>query len=210
MKTKIKICGLKSLSDIEAVNELKPEFIGFVFWPKSRRYLTKDEALVLKEKLNKDIKAVGVFLDAEAEEIAEIANAGIIDLIQLHGHEDNEYIESLRKMTDKPIIQAVIIEGGTDREKPGTEGTNRRIRLSAADYILVDSGAGSGKTIDPERLEKVEGEYFLAGGLAPDNIEEMIGRYHPFAVDVSSGVETDGKKDPSKMKDFVEKVRRMQ
>ena len=224
MKTKIKICGLKSLSDIEVVNELKPEFIGFVFWPKSKRYITKEEAAVLKEKLNTKIKAVGVFLDAKAEEIAEIANAGIIDYIQLHGHEDNAFIEDLRKMTDKTVIQAVILESNSKEEgslketqngtsqngQPYKDSANQRIKVSTADYILVDSGAGSGKLIDPENLAKVEGEYFLAGGLSPENIEEIIEKYHPFAVDVSSGVETDGRKDPSKMKDFVEKVRRMQ
>ena len=100
--------------------------------------------------------------------------------------------------------------GSSQNGQPDRDSANQRIKFSTADYILVDSGAGSGKLIDPENLAKVEGEYFLAGGLSPENIEEIIEKYHPFAVDVSSGVETDGKKDPSKMKDFVEKVRRMQ
>ena len=199
--TKIKICGLTQVSDIEVVNEIKPEFAGFVFWPKSKRYITPDRAAVLKEKLDKDIKAVGVFLDEEVSAIAEIANAGIIDMIQLHGHEDNAFIKRLKELTDLPVIQAVIL-GDTESEK-----TQERINASAADYILVDSGAGSGRLIDPKRLNEVSGEYFLAGGLSTENIEELVKKYRPYAVDVSSGVETDGHKDAKKMRDFVRIVR---
>lgn len=199
--TKIKICGLTQVSDIEVVNEIKPEFAGFVFWPKSKRYITPDRAAVLKEKLDKDIKAVGVFLDEEVSAIAEIANAGIIDIIQLHGHEDNAFIKRLKELTDLPVIQAVIL-GDTENEK-----TQERINASAADYILVDSGAGSGRLIDPKRLNEVSGEYFLAGGLSTENIEELVKKYRPYAVDVSSGVETDGHKDAKKMRDFVRIVR---
>ena len=172
-----------------------------MFWPKSKRYITPDRAAVLKEKLDKDIKAVGVFLDEEVSAIAEIANAGIIDMIQLHGHEDNAFIKRLKELTDLPVIQAVIL-GDTESEK-----TQERINASAADYILVDSGAGSGRLIDPKRLNEVSGEYFLAGGLSTENIEELVKKYRPYAVDVSSGVETDGHKDAKKMRDFVRIVR---
>ena len=197
-ETRIKICGLRTLSDIETVNELKPDYIGFVFWPKSKRYITPEEAAVLRDKLDPAIKAVGVFLDEEAEEIAGIAAAGTIDIIQLHGHEDSGYIKRLKSMTALPVIKAVILSGSGDRAG---------VSASGADYLMVDSGAGSGKRIGPEILKKLRGDFFLAGGLDPDNIESIVREYRPFAVDVSSGVETDGSKDPEKMRTFVRRVR---
>ncbi|MCR4840594.1 MAG: phosphoribosylanthranilate isomerase, partial [Lachnospiraceae bacterium] len=112
--TKIKLCGLTRYEDILAVNELVPDFIGFVFWEKSKRYVTAEQAKVLKEKLNPSVKAVGVFVDEDPKVVAEIANAGIIDIVQLHGSEDEEYISKLRKLTPKEIIKAFKIRSKED------------------------------------------------------------------------------------------------
>ena len=194
MMTKIKLCGLSREEDIEAVNELMPEYIGFVFWKNSRRYVSPERAKSLKKILAPEISATGVFVDEKPEIISEIVDAKIIDVIQLHGHEDNKYIFSLRKFTDKPIIKAFKSERINDAQK------------STADYVMFDSGMGTGKLFDWSEIN-ITRKYFLAGGLAPDNVRSAINKLKPFAVDVSSGIETAGVKDKVKMKAFVDAVR---
>lgn len=196
--TKVKFCGLSRKEDILAANELKPDYIGFVFAKKSKRYISADAAKELKLALSPIIQAVGVFVDEETEKIAIIANENIIDLIQLHGNEDEEYIKKLRTLTNKPIICAVQLKTAADIKK-----ANER----DGDYILLDAGQGEGKAFDWNLLEKVKRPYFLAGGLNEDNIADAL-MLNPFAVDVSSGIETDGKKDAEKMKRFIEIVRK--
>ena len=195
---KIKLCGLSSVSDIEAVNALKPEFIGFVIWEKSKRYVSKDKAAELKKLLDPQIKAVGVFVDEEAEVVADLLNNDIIDIAQLHGSEDNSYIARLRELTDKPLIKAFQVKNSEDIAN---------IENSDADYVLIDSGQGTGKAFDWKILEGVKRDFFLAGGLYPENVAEAVKAVAPYAVDVSSGIETDGKKDRSKMERFVGNVR---
>ena len=202
--TKIKICGLSRPEDIEAANHLKPEFVGFVFWPKSKRYVDPDTASALRLILDPKIKAVGVFVDAKVEEVSDLLNRGIIDIAQLHGHEDEDYINSLRQKTDKPLIQAFQL-GKDPKEDP--KMTLLRALTSSADYVLIDSGMGSGKTFDWSVLKGFKREYFLAGGLDSGNVSEAVEKTNCFAVDVSSNVETDGKKDSKKMKEFVDAVR---
>ncbi len=202
-ETKIKICGLRRMEDIEAVNGLLPDFIGFVFWRKSRRYVTSEQAEALKKQLDPKITAVGVFVDAPEEEVSDLLNRGIIDIAQLHGHEDEKYISRLRNLTEKPLIQAFQI-----RAEESAEEILKKAESSSADYVLIDSGMGSGKKFDWDLLKDFPREYFLAGGLDPENVGEAAARTGAFAVDVSSNVETDGKKDIQKMKAFVEAVRR--
>ena len=138
--TKIKLCGLTRIEDIEAANALKPEYIGFVFTPKSRRYVDPQEAAILKRQLISGINAGGVFVDEEPKKVAELLDRGIIDMAQLHGSEDENYIKQLRMMTDKPIIKAFRI----DREQDFVDAQE-----SSADYILLDSGdGGTGKVFD--------------------------------------------------------------
>lgn len=197
--TKVKLCGLSRSEDIEAVNKLMPEYVGFVFWPKSKRYIDSTTAHSLKDLLNKDIKSVGVFLDASKDDIADIVNAGTIDLIQLHGSEDDVFIRDLRLLCDKPIIKAFKLTPDSDIDL---------INNCSADYIMLDSGTGSGRTFDWQLLSKINRPYFLAGGLNIDNVSEAVSTLSPFAVDVSSGIESDGIKDPTKMKTFVDIVRR--
>ena len=199
--TKIKLCGLSRLEDIETVNGLKPEFIGFVFYKKSIRYVDLDKAAELKKKLDPDIKAVGVFIDEAIKDVAYLLNEDIIDIAQLHGREDEEYISELRKLTGgKPVIKAFRIKSVEDASL---------VNASSADYVLLDSGAGDGKLLDRSLLREVKRDYFLAGGLDPENVKDALKETDPFAVDVSSGIETDKKKDPEKMKKFVKTVRDM-
>ncbi len=228
--TKIKMCGLRKLEDIEAVNECKPDYAGFVFAPESRRYVKAEQAAELKDHLDPQIRAVGVFVDEAPERVAALLNKGVIDLAQLHGSEDEEYLVRLRKLTPKPVIQAFRILSREDV---------MRAMKSSADEILLDSGAGTGSTFNWEvlRIEsghdreidaEKDGEkpfctkrnrekslyaeetrpYFLAGGLDPQNVAEAIRRLHPYAVDVSSGIETDGSKDREKIAAFVTAVRK--
>ncbi|MDD4689094.1 MAG: phosphoribosylanthranilate isomerase [Eubacteriales bacterium] len=197
--TKIKLCGLSRLCDIKAANELKPEYIGFVFARRSSRYVDPEEAKILKQALNPQITAVGVFVDEAVETVAELLNVGTIDIAQLHGIEDEKYFEQLRRLSDKPIIKAFRIETAhdiADAEK------------STADYILLDSGAGSGAVFDWKLVQNIKRAYFLAGGISADNVEDAVTILHPFAVDVSSGIETNGLKDKCKMAEFVAAVKK--
>ena len=197
--TKIKLCGLSRHEDIATANELMPDFVGFVFAQKSKRYVNKDTAERLKSQLNDGIIAVGVFVDSPIEEVAKLLNDGIIDGAQLHGKESNEYILQLRKHTDKPIIKAFCVKSQSDIAMA---------QESIADYVLLDSSAaGSGKEFDSELTKYVDRKYFLAGGLDEYNVQEVIRKFSPYAVDVSSGIESGGVKDKIKMEKFVNAVR---
>lgn len=197
--TKCKLCGLTRPADIAAANALMPEYIGFVFAPKSRRYLPPAQAAELKRQLAPGITAVGVFVNEVPETVADLLNQGIIDAAQLHGREGKDYIQHLRTLTDKPIIQAF---------KVATPQDIKRAEQSTADFILLDSGAGSGTTFDWALLQPIRRPYFLAGGLDPQNVTQAIQALHPYAVDVSSGIESNGRKDAEKMAAFVAAVRK--
>ncbi len=197
--TKIKLCGLSRIQDIETANTLKPDYIGFVFAAKSKRRVTQLQAAELKSKLNPETKAVGVFLDDDLDMVAGMMNLGIVDVVQLHGSEDEEYIKKLRVITDKPIIKAFVINTAEDV---------KRAEQSTADYILLDGGKGSGKVFDWSLLKEIKRPYFLAGGLNTENAAQAVASLKPFAVDVSTGIETDGFKDAEKMTAFVAAVRK--
>ncbi len=197
--TRIKLCGLFRPCEIEAANELKPEYIGFVFAPKSKRYVTPEKARELKQMLDSGIKAVGVFVNEQPEAVASLLNSGIIDLAQLHGDEDRHYIERLKTLTPKPLIQAFRIK--TEEDIADAEG-------SAAEYILLDSGAGTGETFDWKLAQTIQRQYFLAGGLEPGNVGKAVRTLSPFAVDVSSGIEVNGYKNRTKMAAFAATVRK--
>ena len=197
--TRIKLCGLTRPEDIEIANALSPYYIGFVFFEKSRRYVEEEKARGLKSLLSKDIKAVGVFVDETPGKIAHLLDSGIIDIAQLHGSEDDGYIKRLRTLSDKPLIKAFRIL---------SEDDVKRAQESSADFVLLDSGQGSGNTFDWELLSDIKRDYFLAGGLDSGNVSDAIRALHPFAVDVSSGIETDHIKDKNKMAAFVSAVRK--
>ncbi|MCR4655505.1 MAG: phosphoribosylanthranilate isomerase [Lachnospiraceae bacterium] len=197
--TKIKLCGIRRIEDIEAVNSLKPDYIGFVFAKASKRYVTGTEAKRLKEALVPGIQAAGVFVDENINNVADLLEKGIIDIAQLHGNEDEKYIDELRRLSGKPLIRAFRVKKRDDLKKA---------MECSADHILLDAGAGDGETFEWGWLKEFERPFILAGGLDADNVGRAISLLHPYGVDVSSGIETDGFKDEGKMRAFVEAVRR--
>ena len=197
--TRIKLCGLTRPCDIEWANALTPDYIGFVFARRSRRYVSPERAKALRDGLYSDISAVGVFVNEAPEVVSALLNDGVIDIAQLHGGEDEDYIQALRALTDRPLIQAFRIDGVRDL---------KRARASSADHILLDHGAGgTGSAFDWTILKDFDRPCFLAGGLGPDNVAQAVKAIRLFAVDVSSGIETDGVKDVLKMTAFVNAVR---
>ncbi len=202
--TKIKICGLSRPCDIETVNALRagkagPDYIGFVFVDWSSRCISVETAKELKKLLDPGCKAVGVFVDEKAEVVIGLLKSGLIDLVQLQGREDEDYIGRVRLLTGKPVIKAFSIK---------TKEDILAAESSSADYVLLDSGKGGlGSSFDWRLIQDLKRPYFLAGGLTPQNVGEAIASLHPYAVDVSSGVETDHVKDRAKMSAFVKAVR---
>lgn len=197
--TKIKICGLRREQDIRYANELMPDYIGFVFRKGKMRYVTFEEAARLRSLLDPAIPAVGVFVNEPAENVIRLLQAGTIQIAQLHGQEDEAYAEELRRAGDHCIIRAFAVRSSEDIH---------RAFAFPADYPLLDNGKGTGETFDWSLFQEQEKPFFLAGGLSPENVKEAIECFHPYAVDVSSGVETDGFKDYEKMKAFMDAVRR--
>ena len=196
--TKVKICGLTRLCDIQTVNIEKPDYIGFVF-ASSRRKVTPAQAMELRSKLAPGIIPVGVFVDETIENILPLVQNDVIKMVQLHGTESEEYIVQLKELTTAPIIKAISVNHAGDVQKWAS---------TAADYLLLDNkGGGTGQAFDWSLIGNVTKPYFLAGGLDVNNIATAISQTTPFAVDVSSGVETDGYKNPAKIKEFIWRVR---
>lgn len=196
---KIKICGIRRAADIEIVNKYRPDYIGFIFYKKSKRYISEADAMELRKRLLPEIKTVGVFVNEKPEIVAEYLNGGIIDIAQLHGTEPEEDILFIKKKTGRPVIKAVSVETQSDCEK---------YNESCADYILLDNGkGGTGKCFDWKLIGNVTKPFFLAGGINESNIDEAIS-ISPYAVDVSGGVETDGFKDEDKIRKIINKCRK--
>lgn len=202
MNVKIKICGLKRREDIEAVNEAMPDFCGFIIdCPRSRRNVSKETVAALVKGLRKEILPVGVFVNAPVEEVAELLNKKIIAMAQLHGQEDEEYIKRLKELTHRPVIKAFSVK---------STGDVQRAAQSSADYVLLDQGSGgTGKAFDWSLVQEMDRLYFLAGGIGIHNLESAVNTLHPFAVDLSSSVETDGLKDRKKIIEAVNLVRQL-
>ena len=195
---KIKICGLSRHCDIEAVNAQNPDYIGFVF-AKSRRQVTPEQAAALRKNLNPNIIPVGVFINEPPENILSLIQKGTIQMVQLHGTEDEEYIKKLKSVTDAPIIKAIPVQN---------PGGVQKWENTAADYLLLDNKTGgSGQNFNWDLIGKTTKPFFLAGGLNIDNIEKAIAAAAPYAVDISSGVETDGLKDPIKISEIIKKIK---
>ena len=196
---KIKICGIKRLEDIEMVNRYKPDYIGFVF-ADSKRKVSHDLAKELKNNLDSDIISVGVFVDSPQEEILELFEEGIIEVAQLHGSESEQYILDLKKKTngELKIINAIEMTQEVDLLEYND---------SNSDYLLLDSGKGSGKTFDWSLIRKdIKKEFFLAGGLNSENVTHAVEEFNPYAVDLSSSLETDDVKDENKIKEIMEVI----
>lgn len=207
---KIKLCGLKRIEDIEAVNEAKPDYIGFIFAKKSRRYVSTETAERLKQHLNPDIEAVGVFVNEDIDKVIEQAKKQVIDVIQLHGEEDVAYVKDLKEAVDVPIIKAISMTKQDARQRISMW------EISDVDYLLLDSGnGGTGEQFNYKLLQEIgnlKKPYFLAGGLNPENLENAVQQLQnnqPYALDLSSGIETNGIKDLDKIKKAVEAARRI-
>lgn len=195
--SKIKICGLFRLKDIEYVNKALPDYIGLVF-AKSRRQVTRETAISLREQLDKRIIPVGVFVNEPAEHIAELYNLGVIQMAQLHGQESDAYIKALKQLCDIPIIKAVRVD---------TQKDIQRGEASPGEYLLLDNGeGGTGKQFEWSLISNIKKPYFLAGGINEANIQDAMD-LHPFCIDISSGAESNGKKDRDKILNLVQKVR---
>lgn len=205
---KLKICGMRRSEDIEMANRHKPDYIGFVF-AESPRKVSFEQAKELSELLSDEIVPVGVFVNEHMKLIVDLFRDGIIEMAQLHGDEDEKYIRNLKdksiEETGKqiPVINAIEIKDGDDYNDELLKW-----RDSASDYFILDSGKGSGKTFDWSLIDK-ESEFFknsifLAGGLNSENLALAIEEFNPFAVDLSSSVETDGFKDEKKIKEIIE------
>ena len=191
---KIKICGIRRKEDIQYVNKHVPDYIGFVFAP-SKRQVSEAEAKSLKAVLDTRIKAVGVFVNEKLERIVDLCKQGIIDIVQLHGQETQEYIDTLKQQINAPVIKAIPV--GDDFVLP----------LSGADYVLFDAPkGGSGKTFDWDKIKEYKKPFFLAGGISLENIKAACAQ-KPFCIDVSSGAETNFVKDEGKIGQLIAAVR---
>lgn len=195
----VKICGLKRQIDIEYVNKCKPDFVGFIInFPKSHRNLKPEQVKELTQELDKGITKVGVFVNQPVELVAELLNTNVIDIAQLHGKEDNYYIEQLRQMTTNKIWQAIIVRQEDDLAKA---------EASKADFVLLDAGQGSGQVFDWTLLAKLNRKFALAGGLNLENLQDAL-QTDAVLLDVSGGVETDNFKDLEKIQKFINTIRK--
>ncbi len=200
---KIKLCGMFRGCDIDYANEAMPDYIGFILgFPKSHRNIDMGTARQLRSQLSPEIKTVGVFVNSPETTCAEYANRGIIDVIQLHGGEDAEFIRRLRELTEAPIIKAAKIRTPEDI---------RAVQRLGADFVLLDNGTGTGEMFDHSLLDgaEIRQPFFLAGGLTPENLRQAAESARPYCVDLSSGVETEKLKDREKMLEAVRIIREL-
>ena len=191
--TKVKICGLSTKEAVKTAVSAGADYIGFVFAP-SKRQVTLEQAIELAKFIPSHIQKVGVFVSPSRAELLEAVDKVGLDFVQVHGQVVDKLFENLPCAS----IQAVQVDG------------NGHVPNSQADYLLFDAlVAGSGQTFDWGRLHTTElaQPFFIAGGLNEDNVARAIQHFTPFAVDVSSGVETDGQKDHEKIRRFIERVK---
>lgn len=203
--TKIKICGLKTLEDVAAINQVKADYVGFVF-ANTKRYVTDAQAKAMREMLLPEIQTVGVFVNEPMEHVIQLCREGTIQMIQLHGDESEAYAKALRKKVDNPVIRAIRVQSTQQI---------LAFRNYPCDYFLFDTYkknayGGTGETFDRTLIPSTNKPFFLAGGIGEDNVQEAIRQCAPYAVDVSSSVETEGSKDVDKIVAFVKKVRSYQ
>lgn len=196
--SKVKICGLMRQEDVKAVNRCLPDYVGFILASGRRRTITPELALSLRQSLRPEILPVAVFVDETEDTILSAVESGIASVIQLHGKERPELIRSLQKKTHLPVIQAFSVSSAADV---------KRAERCPADHLLFDCGiGGTGKTFNWAFLKGIKRSYFLAGGIGLSNLDEAL-RLSPDVIDVSSGAETNGIKDPAKIQEIVRRIR---
>lgn len=194
----VKICGIRTEQDAAYINEAKPEFAGFICSQGFRRSISLEKAVALRKLIRGSIITVGVFVNEKIGTVLSFLESGAIGAVQLHGDEDNKYIDLLKTYTDAVIVKAFAVKTKEDIEAA---------EKSHADMIILDNGTGTGKEFDQDLIGDFPRKYFLAGGMNPGTVAEKIKKLNPFAVDVSSGVETDGVKDRQKVLEFIKQVR---
>lgn len=195
---KVKICGLTRLEDIYSVNQYRPDYVGFIInFPKSRRSLTPTHVQTLRAALSPDIPAVGVTVNLSLTENTVLLKHSMIDILQLHGQEDDDYVRTLRTRTGKPVWKAFRIRCRSDLEAA---------QKSSADLVLLDNGYGTGETFDWTLLSQMGRPFALAGGLRTDNLNDAA-KMRPYLMDISSGAETNGLKDAVKIRTLIEQIR---
>ncbi len=207
---KIKICGIRRPEDVDAVNQYRPDYIGFVFAP-TWRQISLDEALALAKKTDASIKKVGVFVNQPTTFLTEAYTSGAVDFLQLHGQEDEAYEKELaRAMKAKGVqnpeetwIRAYRIRGPGDFEKIG----KTRSATLLLDAFSEKAPGGTGQAFDWSLIRNMEKPFFLAGGITKDNVREAMEKVHPFGIDASSSLETNRAKDPEKIKTLIERIR---
>lgn len=199
---RVKICGIKRLEDAMAAVEAGADAIGLNFWRPGRRYVPPEVARVIARALPPFVTRVGVFADEDAERIREIASLCGLDALQLHGSESPEFCRQF----DRPVVKGIKVRG------PESVGGLGRYQVSAflLDAHVPGEMGGTGRAFDwgLAALAKEAGPVILSGGLTPENVGDAIRAAHPYAVDVATGVETDGRKDPAKIRAFVAEVQK--
>jgi phosphoribosylanthranilate isomerase len=198
---KVKVCGIKSADIVQALNSCRPDYVGYILSSGFKRSVTTLTALEIRQKLSPDIPTVGVFVNEKIEEIARLYLLGLFSIIQLHGDENVEYINKVKKVCDLPIIKSVGVNCGEVMAYPNN-----------CDFVLLDTYSrtqrgGMGERVEWKKYDKIEKPIFLAGGITPENVTEALKAVQPYAVDCSSGVESDGVKDADKIKRYIEAVR---
>ncbi len=208
--SKIKVCGIRRIEDIEYVNNSRPDYVGFVF-AESKRRVSVETVITLGSKLGRGIKKVGIFVNEAAESVMDTAKRCSLDVVQLHGSETPEYVENLQRMIKKDLkLNVEVWKAIRVKDIRSIE----QMECFKADAFVLDAFSegiygGTGKAFDwGIAIEaKKHGKVFLAGGLNLQNVQEAVKAVKPYGVDVSSGVETDGFKDRQKVREFILKVR---
>lgn len=200
---KVKMCGMRRVEDIAYANEVRPDAIGYIFFPKSKRYVTGEQAKELDQKLDQNILSVGVFVNETIDTVAEIAKEVPLDVIQLHGDEDEAYIEQLKQQTDKQIWKAVRVKETNDIKQAEKLPVEKLLLDTFTEEKDMYGGTGKVMNYDLIPKEGISKPFFIAGGLHSKNIKEITEKVHPYGIDISSGIETDGYKDLTKMKEIM-------
>ena len=199
--TKIKICGLRRPEDVNMMNRLKPDYVGFILAEGRRRTISPETAQSLHAGLDPSIASVGVFVNQEPDRILELAGKGIFEAIQLHGQEGPETVRYLKERCGLPIFKALSVRDGSEADE---------WQESGVDYLLLDNGiGGTGETFDWSCYGRIPKNIplWIAGGLNEDNVPEVLTGLAPYGIDVSGGVETDGYKDEKKAARLIACVR---
>lgn len=198
---KIKICGVRSEETVPVLNQLLPDYVGFILAAGFRRTVSEDTARALRERLDRRICRVGVFVNDSVDRIARLYREGVVNAVQLHGDEDESYIRSLKAVCPAPVIKAVGVAEGRAVRYPEN-----------CDVVLLDAYAptergGTGRSVLWRRYDEIEKPVLLAGGITPENVAEALAKVQPYGVDSSGGLETDGVKDAAKMEKYVSVIR---